>query len=775
MTQPPSPGSGPAEEPARETGLPGGNAGVSGEASCSRPRGDSAGAPGRDDPKPAGGPGPGGGAHVPGGSAGAPGRARDPRLAGFAEGGPGDTCPPSAVLARVVDDLSGPDRRCGGATDEELTGLLGRWGALESWAAAGKLAAVRELIRRRARPGLGGYPPPRHGDLPDQWHEGLAHEVSAALGLSIRGADNLTCFAWDLQARLPGVGAALANGTISEWKAKLISDALAVLDDQQAAEAEKLILDQVTGLAPGMVGKLAAQAVCTIDPDGAAKRREHAEREEARVRFWRDNGGACALAAYGLPTDAALAANDAIETRARRYKQLKVRPGARLDQLRVLAFLDILNSITVEARLAQTRADAAAQGPAGPGQSDTPVGGNPAGTTGHGGDHGGNGDDDPAGAAGPGVPDDGWDACDWDAYFGDREPDDDRPDNYISDHGEPDGGAPAGHVSGNGEPDASGPGGAGNGGSDRPGGDRGASGSDDPAGAPGPGVPDDDWFTGYPGDSGDGAGGTSNNNGPGSPGGNPGGTSGNGSGTADGSPGTPAGPALAARANLTLPLATLLGLAERPGAGHALGPLDPALVRDLATSAAASPDSDWCLTITDGEGVAVAHGCARPARTKKTPTPAASRDGPPGGTPWALTRRQEPGPTGGYGSWTLTMPGGRELLLKLITVPVTECDHRHQSRGYQPSDTLRHLVQVRDGTCTFPTCSAHARDSDFEHAVPYDQGGKTCACNGGARSRRCHRVKQSAGWSVTQPRPGWHQWTTPSGRTYTQGPMRYPA
>ena len=35
-------------------------------------------------------------------------------------------------------------------------------------------------------------------------------------------------------------------------------------------------------------------------------------------------------------------------------------------------------------------------------------------------------------------------------------------------------------------------------------------------------------------------------------------------------------------------------------------------------------------------------------------------------------------------------------------------------------------------------------------------------------------VKQSAGWTVTQPRPGWHQWTTPSGRTYTQAPKRYP-
>jgi hypothetical protein len=365
------------------------------------------------------------------------------------------------------------------------------------------------------------------------------------------------------------------------------------------------------------------------------------------------------------------------------------------------------------------------------------------------------------------VPDDGWDACDWDAYFGDRgEPGDDRPGNDVSDHRDH-GDAPDDHVSGTGESDGRGPDAAGNGGSGEPAGDPAASGAADPADDSGPGVPDDDWFTGHPGDRDEPAA---------RPQGCGTGAAGNpGAGAAGGSPADPAVPALAARANLTLPLATLLGLAERPGAGHALGPLDPALVRDLAAAATNSPDSDWCLTITDSEGVAVAHGCARPARTKKTAFPAASRDGPPGGTPWALTRRDEPGPAGGHGSWTLTLPGGRQLVLKLLPVPVTSCDHRHESHGYQPNDTLRHLVQVRDGTCTFPTCSAHARDSDFEHAVPYDQGGKTCACNGGARSRRCHRVKQSPGWTVTQPRPGWHQWTTPSGRTYTQGPMRYPA
>jgi hypothetical protein len=64
---------------------------------------------------------------------------------------------------------------------------------------------------------------------------------------------------------------------------------------------------------------------------------------------------------------------------------------------------------------------------------------------------------------------------------------------------------------------------------------------------------------------------------------------------------------------------------------------------------------------------------------------------------------------------------------------------------------------------------------DFEHAIPYEKGGRTDACNAGARSRRCHQVKQSRGWTVTQPRPGWHQWTAPSGRTYVKGPMQYPA
>lgn len=185
--------------------------------------------------------------------------------------------------------------------------------------------------------------------------------------------------------------------------------------------------------------------------------------------------------------------------------------------------------------------------------------------------------------------------------------------------------------------------------------------------------------------------------------------------------------------------------------------------------------------------------CALPALVNITVTEVflheiASRPGappggcaPPGGREpgdWTLVPRSARGtpPTeeGSYGTWVLTLPGGRELTVAFDVVPTHSCDHRYETPGYHPSARLRRLVQVRDRECTFPTCSRAAQASDFEHAVPYDQGGRTDACNAGTRSRRCHQVKQMPGWSVTQQtKPGWHEWTTPTGRTYIQGPWRY--
>jgi hypothetical protein len=224
---------------------------------------------------------------------------------------------------------------------------------------------------------------------------------------------------------------------------------------------------------------------------------------------------------------------------------------------------------------------------------------------------------------------------------------------------------------------------------------------------------------------------------------------------------------VAANTTLTIPAATLLGLAEHPGEACGLGTIDPALARQMAAAAARHSRSTWCVTVTDDEGHAIAHGCAR---TKRKPgrTPRASRDGP--GFTYTPTG---PGPDGGYGTWHLAV-NGRDHTVTLHPIPVTSCDHRYQTPAYRPGRLLRHLVEVRDGQCTQPTCRRAARACDFEHAVPHHQGGRTCGCNGGCRCRRDHKVKQSPGWKVTQPRPGYHQWTTPSGRQYTKGPREYP-
>ena len=70
------------------------------------------------------------------------------------------------------------------------------------------------------------------------------------------------------------------------------------------------------------------------------------------------------------------------------------------------------------------------------------------------------------------------------------------------------------------------------------------------------------------------------------------------------------------RNHLTVPLATLLELASRPGEIPGLGPVDPWLARDLARASAASPKTTWCLTVTDDQGHAIGHGCARPEPRK---------------------------------------------------------------------------------------------------------------------------------------------------------------
>ena len=265
-----------------------------------------------------------------------------------------------------------------------------------------------------------------------------------------------------------------------------------------------------------------------------------------------------------------------------------------------------------------------------------------------------------------------------------------------------------------------------------------------------------------------------------------------------GGPGTPAPagplagvipPGFAGKVDLTIPLATALGLAGRPGEMAGIGPIDPDLARDLVRAAARNPRSTWCVTVTDADGHAIGHGCARPEpagrrrqdarpgqpRTPGGPDPPGGpgSTGPPGFT---FTHAGQPGPPGGYGRWRLATGsfGQPGLTVPIEAIPTGECNHRHQARGHDPGVMLRHLAQVRHATCTGPACRRPSTRADFEHNTPYEAGGRTCLCNGNLECRHDHRMKQDPRWRAEQLPGGHVRWTTPSGRQYTTEPTRHP-
>jgi hypothetical protein len=689
-------------------------------------------------------------------SASGAGQERNPSLASFASRGGVDALRPSALLALAAEAAAGNGWRCPGATADERVGLVRAFAALESWAAAGKLGTIAEMVRSDDAPRRAGG---RHGDLPDTWSPSLRHELALALACSVQSAETTTWLAWELQARLPGIGALLAAGTLTLAKARAVVEAFQYLTDADATIAEAMILDQLRGKTYPQVVRIAEQAALTVDPELAERRRLQAQKY-ARVTCFREQSGAACLSGRELPPDETLRAMASVNARAQEYEDSGAFGATPMDQLRSYAYLDLLNGVSAQDRIrcavVQDPSDEIAEARA------------------------------------------------WANTRAARAAAQARANQQPAAETEPEtGSAPAPQREADARPDAREP-------------QR-----DQPADCP----PGDDDGDDDDGDDDDGRGDDDDGEPPASGGGGPSGPSPRDPGPGDlgSKPGAPSGGRAFQKrpTDLTVPLATLLGLAERPGEAHGFGMLDPSLARDLAAAAAASPRTEICLTITSPEGFAIGHGCARLERTARpgrqpalmrpageggaAPVPPRSFAGLParltltvsvtelarlarharpgsGTGQWRLTPRDAAGPPGGgkppdgYGTWTLTLPDGRRCTVRTGTVPTLDCDHRLASPGYHPGARLRHFIAVRDGCCTFPTCNRHARESDFEHAIPFEKGGATCACNAGTRSRACHRVKQSVGWSVTQqPMPGWHRWTTPAGRVYAKEPKRYPA
>jgi hypothetical protein len=324
------------------------------------------------------------------------------------------------------------------------------------------------------------------------------------------------------------------------------------------------------------------------------------------------------------------------------------------------------------------------------------------------------------------------------------------------------------------------------------GGDSGPGHHDPSGGGPGhhdPSGGDDGHDSGGPGGGGRGPGGGGpSGGGPSRPG--PGSGPGNGGPPAAG-PGPGAG--LSATINLTVPLATWLGLGGQPGEAAGYGHLDAAVCRDLSAALAAGPRTRWQVTITSPDGTALGQGTVRTGNPPPSSTTPPSSTGPPGTSTTWPPRTRPPGSTGPPGTSTTGLPrtrppgstgppgraagDGRLRWLAGIKVSWLEtgtCGHARETTAYQPSPALRKLTKTRDRTCSYPGCRRPAERCDDDHTIPHDQGGRTCECNLAALCRRHHAAKQAPGWHLQQDTPGTLLWTLPSGHTHTVRPRTYP-
>ena len=212
--------------------------------------------------------------------------------------GPWAAAAPSAALAVALEAAAGPEDLYEGADTDALVGIVRQWAAIESWAAAGMLAALRAMMRED---GEGTPLLRRRSDLPDGWDDSLTYEIAGALAMGPVSAGNLAGLAWTLGTRLPGIGRLLADGTLTRPKAKLIVAGLRAPGRGRGGPGRGADPGRAgrEDLLPGGAAGLAGRPGGGPGRGGAAP--VAAEQERARVTVFREESGTVGLSGRDLP------------------------------------------------------------------------------------------------------------------------------------------------------------------------------------------------------------------------------------------------------------------------------------------------------------------------------------------------------------------------------------------------------------------------------------------------------------------------------------------
>ena len=144
-----------------------------------------------------------------------------------------------------------------GADTDALVGIARQWAAVESWAAAGMLGALRAMMREDSDGQAAAAPPQRPargvGRFPEL-RDRRRPRHGAGVGGEPRGPG--------LDAGHPAAGhrPLLADGTLTLAKAKLVVEMFEPLDEDEAARAEALVLGELAGKTYFQVERLAWRA-----------------------------------------------------------------------------------------------------------------------------------------------------------------------------------------------------------------------------------------------------------------------------------------------------------------------------------------------------------------------------------------------------------------------------------------------------------------------------------------------------------------------------------
>lgn len=110
---------------------------------------------------------------------------------------------------------------------------------------------------------------------------------------------------------------------------------------------------------------------------------------------------------------------------------------------------------------------------------------------------------------------------------------------------------------------------------------------------------------------------------------------------------------------------------------------------------------------------------------------------------------------------------------RLVTHPLTGHLIDVGRSSYEVPTRLRAFIAARDQVCRFPGCRRSASRCQIDHAIAWEDGGRTDAENLGALCVRHHQLKTHAGWRIIDSRPdGSCTWISPQGRRYLHEPER---